>query len=78
MLPGDAVAGLPLLPTQDQLPTVPMRVPPDWCGGQVYGTSGKTYQPVPGAILDVQPDDAAPLRRLGFVNATPSADGATT
>jgi hypothetical protein len=52
-------------------------VPPEWCGGQVYGTSGKTYQPVPGTILDVQPDDAAPLRRLGFVNATPSVEGAT-
>jgi phage terminase large subunit-like protein len=71
------VYGDQLLATPEQLPTVPMRVPPEWCGGQVYGTSGKTYQPVPGTILDVQPDDAAPLRRLGFVNVTPSAEGAT-
>jgi phage terminase large subunit-like protein len=74
MLPGDNAPDAPLQPTADQLPKVAMRVPPDWCG-QVYGSSGKTYQPVAGEILDVQPDDAAPLRRLGFVNV--AAEGVT-
>ena len=37
MLPGDAMADAPLLPTADQLPQTSMQVPPNWTG-TIYGT----------------------------------------
>ena len=71
MLPGDAMADAPLQPTADQLPQTRMQVPPNWTG-TIYGQNGKTYQPIAGAMLDVQPDDVTAFRRLGFVEVTKS------
>jgi hypothetical protein len=63
VLDGDDT-GLP--PSPDSKPKVNMRAPQSWCG-TVYGSTGKTYFPVPGEVLEVLEDDAPPLRRLGFV-----------
>jgi phage terminase large subunit-like protein len=62
-LDDDVSNGLP--PSPDSKPKVKMRAPLAWCG-QVYGTTGKTYFPVPGELLDVLEDDAPAFRRLGF------------
>jgi phage terminase large subunit-like protein len=66
---------LPIAP--EQLPTVAMRAPPNWFSN-VHGTSGRQYAPIAGGVLDVLTDDAGPLRRLGFTDATKTEEGVTT
>jgi hypothetical protein len=66
---------LPVAP--EQLPTVPMRVPPNWFSS-LHGTSGRQYAPIAGGVLDVLLDDAGPLRRLGFTDVTKTEEGVPT
>ncbi len=63
---------LPVAP--EQLPTVQMRVPPNWFSS-LHGTSGRQYAPIAGGLLDVLLDDAGPLRRLGFTDVTKTEEG---
>jgi hypothetical protein len=65
------------LPTApEQLPTLPMRAPPNWFSN-VHGTSGRQYAPIAGEVLDVLTDDAPPLRRLGFTDVIKTEEGVT-